>query len=79
MMRSRTPISVPSMARRSSEALHLQARHMTSCVLINEGNGRWRARELPMEAQRSPIMALPWRIGTATVIRPGHRRQPLGC
>ena len=38
------------------EALHLQARHMTSCVLINEGNGRWRARELPMEAQRSPIM-----------------------
>ena len=38
------------------EALHLQARHMTSCVLWNEGDGRFRLQDLPMEAQRAPVM-----------------------
>lgn len=36
-------------------ALHLQVRHMLSCVLINEGKGRYTLKDLPMAAQVAPV------------------------
>jgi len=39
-----------------AQALHLEAKHMRSCVLINEGKGRFALRDLPNAAQTAPIM-----------------------
>jgi len=40
------------------EALRLEARIMTTSVLINEGKMNWRLKPLPVEAQFSPIYAI---------------------
>lgn len=37
------------------QALHLQAKHMRSAVVINLGGGRWELRDLPGMAQAGPI------------------------
>ena len=39
-----------------SKALHLEAKHMRSCVLVNEGGGRFTLNDLPGMAQAAPIM-----------------------
>ncbi len=39
-----------------SSSLHLQARHMRSCVLLNQGKGRFTLTDLPNQAQVAPIM-----------------------
>ncbi|MBL7963057.1 MAG: VCBS repeat-containing protein [Flavobacteriales bacterium] len=39
-------------------ALHLEVRNMMSCVLLNQGNGRYVRRDLPMLAQAAPIMGI---------------------
>ena len=36
-------------------ALHLQARHMRSCVLLNQGGGKFILHDLPAQAQAAPI------------------------
>ena len=37
------------------QALHLQAKHMRSAVVLNMGGGRWELRDLPGMAQAGPI------------------------
>lgn len=37
------------------QALHLQAKHMRSAVVMNLGGGRWELRDLPGMAQTGPI------------------------
>ncbi|MEO8069340.1 MAG: VCBS repeat-containing protein [Flavobacteriales bacterium] len=38
-----------------AKALHLQAKHMRSCVVMNLGKGKWELRDLPGMAQSAPI------------------------
>ncbi len=37
-------------------ALHLQAKHLRSCLLMNQGGGRFELKDLPNLAQTAPIM-----------------------
>ncbi|MDX1941829.1 MAG: VCBS repeat-containing protein [Saprospiraceae bacterium] len=41
-----------------SNAVHLQAHHLQSSLLINHGNGKFDLKPLPLEAQFSPIYGL---------------------
>ncbi len=38
-----------------AKALHLQAKHMYSCVVLNQGGGKWELHDLPGMAQSAPI------------------------
>ena len=38
-----------------AKALHLQAKHMHSCIVLNQGGGKWELRDLPGMAQSAPI------------------------
>jgi hypothetical protein len=38
------------------QALHLKAKHLHSCVLLNQGGGRFTLHDLPNHAQVAPIM-----------------------
>jgi hypothetical protein len=41
-----------------NRSVHLNAKVLTSCVLINSGNGRLKLNPLPLEAQFSPVYAI---------------------
>ncbi|MFZ1688552.1 MAG: VCBS repeat-containing protein [Flavobacteriales bacterium] len=40
-----------------AKALHLQAKHMRSCIVLNQGGGKWELHDLPGMAQSAPINA----------------------